>query len=221
LVRAESLSCLLPTGSPARRRLPSHGSRGPWFPTFLGTMRRYDCHPVPLGSLRLSLASRYLACFRGSWFPCWARDLGESSQDPARAFGHPVPHSGYVVKEADGSPKLPSSPCEDRPRSQTPVVSWRLAITPPGLLPSSACKPSAHHNYTHFGAQSRGLSPRYTRLHTAPYGEARGFATDLLARLSSGGTWAVSTLTHWETSTNFLGFHPIPRFRAYLGASTR
>jgi len=63
LVRAESLSCLLPTGSPARRRLPSHGSRGPWFSTFLGTMRRYDCHPVPLGALRLSLASRYLACF--------------------------------------------------------------------------------------------------------------------------------------------------------------
>ena len=31
-------------------------------------------------------------------------------------------------------------------------------------------------------APSRGLSPRDTRLRTAPYGEARGFATDLLAR---------------------------------------
>src|SRR2546422_9195464 len=39
------------------------------------------------------------------------------------------------------------------------------------------------HDYTHFGAQSRGLRPRYTRLRTAPCGEARGFATDLLARL--------------------------------------
>jgi len=38
------------------------------------------------------------------------------------------------------------------------------------------------HDYTHFGAQSRGLRPRYTRLRTAPYGEARGFATDRLAR---------------------------------------
>src|SRR5262245_4729743 len=38
------------------------------------------------------------------------------------------------------------------------------------------------HDYTHFGAQSRGLHPRYPRLRTAPYGEARGFATDRLAR---------------------------------------
>jgi len=138
---------------------------------------------VPLGSLRLSLASRYLACFHSSWSPSRARDHGESSQDPARAFGHPVPHSGYLVKETGGSPKFPSSPCGDMPRSQTPVVSCALAIARPGLLPSSACKPSATHDYTHFGAQSRGLSSRYTRLHTAPYGEARGFATDLLARL--------------------------------------
>jgi hypothetical protein len=25
--------------------------------------------------------------------------------------------------------------------------------------------------------------------------------------------------THWVTTTNFMGFHPIPRSRAYLGAS--
>jgi len=101
--------------------------------------------------------------------------------DYARAFGHPVPHSGNVIKETGGSPKFPSSPCEDMPRSQTPVVSCALAIAHPGLLPSSACKPSASHDYTHFGAPSRGLPSRYTRLRTAPYGEARGFATDLLA----------------------------------------
>ena len=115
-----------------------------------------------------------------SWCPLRARDRVEAP-DHARAFGHPVPHSGYVVKETGGSPTFPSSPYGDMPRSQTPVVSWRLAMTHPGLLPSSACKPSADHNYTHFGAQSRGLCPRYTRLRTAPYGEARGFATDLLA----------------------------------------
>jgi hypothetical protein len=34
-----------------------------------------------------------------------------------------------------------------------------------------------------FGAQSHGLHPRYTRLRTPPCGDARGFATDLLARL--------------------------------------
>src|SRR5438093_402598 len=44
------------------------------------------------------------------------------------------------------------------------------------------------HDYTHCGAPSRGLHPRYPRLRTAPCGDARGFATDVLARLSSGGT---------------------------------
>src|SRR5712671_5746727 len=124
-------------------------------------LRRYSTPlrlpSVPLGSLRLSLASRYLACFHGSWSPSRARDLGESSQDPARAFGHPVPPSGYLVKETGGSPKFPSFPCEDMPRSQTPVVSCSLALTRAGLRPSRACKPSAHHDSTHFGAPSRGL----------------------------------------------------------------
>jgi hypothetical protein len=111
----------------------------------------------------------------------------------ARAFGHPVPHSGNMRKETGGSPKFPSYPYGCMPRSQTPVVSSTLAIPRPGLLPSGACKPSAFpsippegyprvHDYTHFGAQSRGLRPRYARLRTAPYGEARGFATDRLAR---------------------------------------
>ena len=74
-------------------------------------------------------------------------------------------------KETGGSPKFPSSPSEDMPRSQTPVVSCALAKAHPGLLPSGACKPSAFpsvllrdiladHDYTNFGAQSRGLPPR-------------------------------------------------------------
>src|SRR5262245_36676431 len=108
--------------------------------------------------------------------------------DHARAFGHPVPQSGPIVKEPGGSPKFPSSPCADMPRSQTPVVSRALAIARPGLLPSSACKPSASHHVTLFGAPSRGLPARYPRLRTAPCGEARGFATDRLARLLSGRT---------------------------------
>jgi len=76
------------------------------------------------------------------------------------------------------------------------------------------------HDYTHFGAQSRGLRPRYTRLRTAPYGEARGFATDRLARRSSGGIGAYQARTHWVTTTNFMGLLPIPRFWAYLGATS-
>ncbi len=52
------------------------------------------------------------------------------------------------------------------------------------------------HDYTHCGAQSRGLHPRYTRLRTAPDGEARGFATDRLARRESGGI-----CTRWLSPT--------------------
>ena len=87
------------------------------------------------------------------------------------------------TKETNNSLQFLSYPLKCMPRSQTPVVSCALAIAHPGLLPSSHWKPSADHDYTHFGAPSRGLSPRYTRLRTAPGGEARGFATDLLARL--------------------------------------
>ena len=109
-------------------------------------------------------------------------------QEHARALGHPVPHAGNVIKETGGSPTFPRSPCEDMPRSQTPVGSCALALSHPGLLPSSACQPSAHHDSTPCGAPSRGLPSPYPRLRTAPYGEARGFATDRLAQRSSGGT---------------------------------
>ena len=46
------------------------------------------------------------------------------------------------------------------------------------------------------------------------------FTTDLLARLWSGGTCTLSVRTHWVTTTHFMGFLPIPRFRAYLGTSS-
>jgi len=53
------------------------------------------------------------------------------------------------------------------------------------------------HDYTHFGAQSRGLHPRYTRLRTSLCRDARGFTTDRLARLWSGGIWTLQALTRW------------------------
>jgi hypothetical protein len=98
--------------------------------------------PPRLGGFACRSPSRYLACFQGSWFPSRAHDRVETL-DHARAFDHPVPLSGYMVKETGGSPTFPSSPSGDMPRSQTPVVSCALAIAHPGLLPSSACKLSA------------------------------------------------------------------------------
>ena len=52
--RKVSLVCL-PIERSARRRLPSRGSLGPHFPTFAGTMRRYDC---PLSLSGASLVAR-------------------------------------------------------------------------------------------------------------------------------------------------------------------
>src|SRR6266436_107781 len=116
-----------------------------------------------------------------SWCPSRAHGLVEIPR-PRQGLWSPGPPLREFDKETGGSPKFPSSPCEDMPRSQTPVVSCALALPHAGLLPSSACKPSASHDYTPFGAPSRGLPSCYTRLRTAPRGEARGFATDLLAR---------------------------------------
>jgi hypothetical protein len=78
---------------------------------------------------------------------------GSKRPDRARAFGHPVPQAGHDVKETGGSPKFPSAPSEDMPRSQTPVVSCALAKAHPGRLPSSHWTPSATPNTTSFGAQ--------------------------------------------------------------------
>ena len=141
-------------------RLPPCPSRGP------SLVAR---SPIPC------LLPSFVVSLTGSW--------SGGSPQPRQGLWSPGPPLRDYVKETGGSPKFPSYPYDYMPRSQTPVVSCALAIARPGLLPSGACKPSAFHDYTHFGAQSRGLSPRYTRLRTAPYGEARGFATDLLARL--------------------------------------
>ena len=192
LVSAKSLSCIVPPGTlcPTSPSLPWVAWASlPHVHRYYTTLR---LPTVPLGGFACRSPSRYLACFHRSWYPSRAHDRMEASEH-ARAFRHPVPHSGTVVKEIGGSPKFPRYPSGHMPRSQTPVVSSTLAKTCPELLPSGACKPSAFpsvhreryplvHDSTHVGAQSRGLRPRYTRLHTAPYGEARGFATDRLAR---------------------------------------
>ena len=139
--RRVSLVCL-PIARSARRRLPSRGSLGPHFPTFIGTIRRYDC---PLSLSEASLVARLPDTLPASRVRGVPHGLATRGKPPghARAFGHPVPQSGLCVKEPGGSPKFPSSPCEDMPRSQTPVVSCALALSHPGLLPSGACKPSA------------------------------------------------------------------------------
>ena len=96
----------------------------------------------PFRGLRLSLAFPIPCLLPCLWRPKRARSRVEAP-DHARAFGHPVPHSGHVIKETGGSPTFPRYPSEDLPRSQTPVGSCALALPRPGLLPSGACTPSA------------------------------------------------------------------------------
>ena len=90
--------------------------------------------PISGRFARRSLPDTLPAAAR-SWCPFRAHDQVEAP-DHARAFGRPVPQSGHVGKEIGGSPKFPSYPYEDMPRSQTPVVSCALAKARPGLLPS-------------------------------------------------------------------------------------
>ena len=110
MVISTYLPSVLPTQRDARRRLPSRGSRGPWFPTFVGTMRRDDYHSTPLGSLRLSLASRYLACFRACVVSLAGSCPGGSPEDHARACGHPVPRSGSSPRRQVALPRSRATP---------------------------------------------------------------------------------------------------------------
>ena len=79
---------------------------------------------------------------RRSWCPHRARGRGEAPRSRPGLWS-PGPPLREWCTATGGAPKFPSYPCEDMPRSQTPVVSCALAIPPPGLLPAGACQPSA------------------------------------------------------------------------------
>jgi len=117
------------------------------------------------------------------------------------------------------------------PRSETPVVSCVLALPHPGLLPSGHWKPSAFLSvlpwelsccprlYPFRGSITRPASS----FHPAPY--VHGWVCTWMSLLTCWlGLGQVglepSVLTHWVTTTNFMGCLPIPRSRAYLGATS-
>ena len=174
---------------------------------------RYLAHCVPFVS-RLRLASRYAAsCPRqGSW----------SAGTPA------LP--ALSNKETVGSPEFPSCPFGHMPRSTTPVVSSRLAIASPGLLPSAP-----HHvvgfpsYYSLQRLSSRTTTTKISGLHHAACVLATsGFVPPITEThavslptcwLSFGQVrlWLLPALTHWATMTSFMGFLPVPMPRIYLG----
>ena len=100
------------------------------------------------------------------------------------------------------------------PRSQTPVVSSRLAMPSPGPTAFRYHQNVGFHRLvagissrttkmTIFGAQSRGLHTRYTWLRTHLY----RICTQVRYRFGGSpplvGIARLAVLTHWVTSTNF------------------
>src|SRR5262245_39840889 len=98
------------------------------------------------GRAVLPLLPHYLGARVLLGVPCsGTARLGGASLLPAPGvFPAPVgtPPPAFA-KDTSGSPKVPSHPDACMPRSQTPVVSCTLAFSPPGLLPSGHCTPSA------------------------------------------------------------------------------
>jgi hypothetical protein len=183
-VISRSLPSVSPAPRDARRRLPASGSRGPGFPTVCGTMLRSDCHQALLRSLRSSRASRYLACFR----PFVVSPRGSCRGGSLHATPGPLVTRYPNPGRWQGGRWLSQGP-------EFPL--WRPAplLDPGGVLSTrrirvqDCCLPAtgnrrlsprdvlegypAVHDYTHFGARSRGLPPRSRQLRTPITGCAR------------------------------------------------
>jgi len=230
LVIARSLPSLWPAPRDARHRLPARGSRGRWFPPCLGTRLCEDDHPVPLGWLRLALASHYRACvgaFVVALQGAWPRRSAWPT--PGRLVARSPPPG---VVHGDGwcshGPACPR--CRPAPRSDPGGVPGAR----PGAARTVACRPR----------ETVGL-PRPTALREILLATTRPLAglqhaagllvpsrcvrplrgwpgactPDWLARHASGGTCALAR-THGVATTRFMGFHPLPRSRADLGATS-
>jgi hypothetical protein len=120
------------------------------FRQFIGTMIRYDCQQPFSGSFAFAcppipciLLFHSCPVFLGSLF-----GLELSRSAPGLLFIVSTPSSdlrqGACRLLAIGrSPKFPRCPRKHMPRSQTPVVSYTLALSCLGLLPSGRWTPSA------------------------------------------------------------------------------
>ena len=118
-----------------------------------------------------------------------------------------------LYKETNGSPEFPRQPCECMPWSLTPVVTSKLAITYPGLLPSGFLRPSAFTS----DVMEAIIGPRLSfsglntepasLIHLASDSRYRAYPqTSLLTRRLGFGQvdlQPLQLLTHWFAITNF------------------
>ena len=113
-----------PTRAMPGLSLPSSGSLGSDFPTFIGTMLGYDCH-LPV-SVSCASARPPIPCLLSEFVSSLkARQEFWSVPPNAWPFVHPVRLFRGSDKETNGSPKFPGYPFKFMPRSSTPVVSCR------------------------------------------------------------------------------------------------
>ena len=161
----------------------------------------------------LSLGHQFLVSTLCCLCPFFKLVSGRSSPLYARAVwstGSPS-SSGFAYQETLGSPKFPGYPLELMPCSSTPVVSYTLALSCLGLLPSVSMRTSAFPSKKKTdGYPLLSTIIQISRLyHTACFlaplgfrlplpGLPARFTTALLARLLAGGTF-----THWVTLTYF------------------
>ena len=202
------------SGCSARRRLPSRGSLGPHFPTFVGTLRRYDCP--------LSLSGRF-AC--------------RSLPDTLRAFMvRGLPHG---LGTSGKAPRIPPGLLVTR--SPPPGISSRRQVALPSsrVPPVKTCpalRPRWCPAHSPSRAQDCGLPVRANRRltttipisglhHAACLLATPGFVRPLTGR------HAGSLLTCWLSfsqvglephsshplgNTNqFRGFSPIPKVSGF------
>ena len=134
-----------------------------------------------------------------SWCPHRARDWVEAPQ-PRQGLWSSGPPIRRCSKETGGSPKFPSYPSGYMPRSQTPVVSLPLAKARQGTAAFRPLETVGFPLATSLGDILLSTTILFSGLHHAAcilvpsssvlllLGVHVEFATDLLARLWSGGT---------------------------------
>jgi hypothetical protein len=230
VVSSTSLPSAGPAPRDARRRLPSRGARGPHSPPCPGTTRREDCPPAPLAARRWSLAPRYLACVATFVVSLTGSRSGRSSpltpgpwviRSPSPELVHgdrglaPVPelplwrHAPLAAPGGVlGTRPLASRTAAFRPRETVgvPLPTALRATLLATTIPLSGLHPAAC-----LLVPSRFVHPGL--------GWHVACTTALLARHASGGTCALA-LTPRVATTSVMGFHPMPRSRAYLGATS-
>jgi hypothetical protein len=170
LVRAKSLSCIVPPGT----LCPTSPSL-PWVAwASLPHVHRYDATrrlpPVLLGVLRLSLVPRYLACFPRAWSPRRARGLVDAPS-PRQGLWAPAPPlraCGQGHRWLSHVPKCPL--CRHAPLSDPGGVLCTRQSAPR----TAAFQPLETVGYPQRAPFRGSITRPVSSLHPAPYGPLRG-----------------------------------------------